>query len=324
MIWIAAGAGVVTLGLTALLWPKGDMAAGDSTQQTSPKDPPPPVTNGDLNLAEKPLPTLSTRDGLALWLVASHGVLAPGGGPVKQNGSTVESWLDQETLTGGSTDFSVPKELSPSGKDQSPTVTEITDLHGLVGTHRVVRFSGSQSLVNRVKGDEKVAGGLLDGTAFTVLIVARLGLQSTPVQQRMLAAKCATEVKAWDVSWEQGMLRGGIRKENKTPDRSDVPFAFGENFFVMGFVRDGAKGECEAWVRTIAGKDIPAKKKISGQLDHGPLKVLRLGSGAEFKTQLEGDYFTGDIAELLVYNRPLDSKTRIALTRELSKRYFGK
>jgi hypothetical protein len=187
-----------------------------------------------------------------------------------------------------------------------------------------MQFSGSQSLVNQATGDGKIAGGLLDGTAFTLFMVARLRPQPNPVQQRFLAAKCATEVKAWDLSWERESLRGGIRKEKGVPDRSSVAFPFCDDFFVMGFVRDAAKGACEAWVRTKDGNNLAAKQKIPGKHDHGPLKLLRLGSGTEFKTQTEADFLTGDIAEVLIYNRPLDAKTREVLTKDLAKRYFGK
>jgi hypothetical protein len=117
---------------------------------------------------------------------------------------------------------------------------------------------------------------------------------------------------------------GGVRNLDGTSNRTDIPCDFKDEFMIGVFVRDGFKNAGKVYIVDKEGKETVTLAPITVNMDHGPLKTLRVGAVSEFPAIEIADYFRGDLACMLVYNRALSHDERLAVTGQLSKRYFGK
>ena len=260
-------------------------------------------------------PAPAITEGLNLWLDASAGVISADG--------EVQTWQDLETKNGGATDFIAPQEpVQPLS--QAPKLTELKDTAGLVGTHKAVTFSGNQSLLARQRDESnRVAMGSLDAPQFTLVMVFR----SPPPDKlihRLFSAKCGDEAKAWDLGIDQKRFQGGVRFLDGKSNKTEVSYDFKGEFLIGALGRDGAKNAAKVYLLDKTGKEIASSYPIKSDMNHGPLKAMRIGAVSEFTTLKDADYFIGDVASVLLYNRTLPHNERVAVMGQLRKRFFGK
>ena len=263
-----------------------------------------------------PVPPVNA--GLAIWLDAEAGVMTAGGHRDALPGESVDAWLDLDAANSGQTDFLVPKD--PAG--QPPVLQEITDAAGLSGRHRVLRFSGAQSLLaSQREVSVPLVAGNLEAPQFTIFCVARM--DNKPANHpRLLSAKCGEEKLAWDISFEVDRVVGGVRLLDGAPSKTGVPGDFSEAFSLVEFTRDGASDKATISAILGAGARVVADPVPAKQI-HGPLNALRIGAISDF-SEGRSEYFNGDLAILLIYQRVLPEEERAAVEGYLLKRFMNR
>ena len=267
-------------------------------------------------------PVPPVNEGLAVWLDAESGVLTAGGHRDALVGEAVDSWLDLDAIHSGQTDFHVPKDHASGEISPAPVLQEITDAAGLSGKHRVLHFSGAQSLLasQREAGLPLLAGNL-DALQFTIFCVARM--EKNPANHpRLLSAKCGEEKLAWDISFEADRVVGGIRMLDGAPSKAGVSGDFSEAFSLVEFTRDGANDKATISAILGAGARIVADPIPARQI-HGPLNALRIGAISDLSDG-RAEYFSGDLAILLIYQRVLPEEERAAVEGYLLKRFVNR
>jgi serine/threonine protein kinase len=306
-------AGVAVAALAAFMF-KGNnsparLAEASTPVVVAPQDTKPSITPSKL----PPAPVIPS--GLTVWLDASAGVVTVDG--------DVQTWQDLDTTTGGATDFLAPQEpVQPLS--QAPRVTEVKDTAGLVGTHRVLTFEGHHSLLAKQRdGKPTLAEGSLDDLSASLFVVFRAGAPDK-LFHRIICAMCGNEDKAWDLMLNSTRLQGGVRALDGKPNKAEIDFPFNDEFVIGCFGRDAVKDAGKVYIVNKAGKEISTRTPISVNIQHGPLKKLRLGAVAQFTDIKEADYFVGDIATVLLYNRVLPHEERVAVMAQLRRRFFGK
>ncbi len=304
------------LGITALLGLGAFFlfSKGNSTPTVAAEDPAPArpttVTLPDIQLPPAPPVTV----GLNIWLEAEAGVKTVNG--------VVQTWQDLEPNLGGATDFVPPPEAS-GPKSQAPTVVDVNDKYGLVGRHKAISFKGLQSLHGQQRdGAPKLAGGLVE-MQFSLFVVFRVPSADKSIH-RLVSAKCGNETKAWDLCIDRNKFSGGIRFLDGTANKTELEANYNEDFFIGELGRDGEKNYAKAYLVDSNGTEISSKVPIVANMNHGPLKVLRLAALSEFSNPSEANYLTGDIASALLYSRNLSHGDRLAVTSYLKQRFFGK
>lgn len=258
---------------------------------------------------------------LAVWLDAAKGTLDKEGKEISSAHRHIWTWKSQATPLGGPLSFTAPPDKLEN-HDQAAKLEEVTDENGLKGRHRVLRFSGfdNYALAPQENPPIKLAGGSLDQNQLTVCVMTRL--KSGPTYNRLICAKMGDEPKAWDLGLDQGNIQGGVRLPDGKSNKSSIRFDGRDSFAALCLTWDGAAGQAQLWLQKPDGT-VETGKQIPAKFDHGPLRQLRIGGTAEFTVLKEADFFSGDIAEILIYNRPLTDAERTAALSYLSQRYFG-
>ena len=326
--WLIPVAAVIVIG--------GSAAAVAFKKKPEPQEMAPSVSP-PASAAVKPEPAKATRPipvvtkwptappvtlGLTLWLDAQSGILDAKGEPVA-TGKEISAWLDLEEKLGAATDFRTPAELSPDKKSQAPVLTKFMNQNGLIGDQRAVSFKGySSMLAEQRDGAPKLFAGQMDGIQLSMFVVMRHD-PSWQTTSRVVSAKCGVQPKAWDLVTDKTKIRAGTRKTDGKNDKGEIGIPVPGEFFIAQFIRDGAINWAKLYITNAKGETtisnpFPAKDNL------GPLNALRLGCLSEFKDPADADYFKGDIALVLIYNRKLGDPDRDAVIDYLLKRFMIK
>jgi hypothetical protein len=224
---------------------------------------------------------LSVRDNLALWLRADEGV------ELDQQGR-VQFWRDKATPQKNMH----PHDASQANADSRPILMK-GEFNGLPA----LRFDGQKQFLN-------VAGQVLWTQEMTVFAVANS--RATNGGHREIIS-----------NWH---LRGRSTNSFFLGTTADSQVRFTDSFINAGKLTNSAKPFILSAInksgsaRTFQGAKLLATGKLSTRDVHGPYVIGTQGNyGTEF--------WHGDIAEILVYERALDEKQLTDVARYLGEKY---
>lgn len=253
--------------------------------------------------------------GLLMWFDAAKGTRADAvGKPADVNGP-VGQWRDNATLGGNA----VLQYTGSSTKDKQqhyPVLHAAPAGAGLGSSHPVLSFDRAGDTLC-VRDKDKVGDPLaasLDGGNVTVLMVFRAAGPDAP--EGLLLAQGEKKQKVWSLGVKNKGLVAG-------PDAAaPLQIAGTETEFrIASFTLDAATGKLHLGLISSDGqkasRDVPFQPDKTAHID-----MVRMGTSDAIANPARS-VFSGDIAEVLIYNRALDRDTRHHAENYLRLRYFG-
>lgn len=226
-----------------------------------------------------------SRTGLQFWLKSDSGVT--------QDGTKASSWLD----------------LSGAGKEQDASQTD-TSKQPLYKTS-----AGFPTIItDQTPRFMTIAPGLSDfSTGLTFFAVTR-PTTATGLDKRLLSAQNGPT--ADNIEFESRpdstkakiALRHGAVQDTLDTTAGKFPFS---KFQIFGAVQDGA-GHAKLYVDGVE----VANGNVSN-LNNVTRLINRLGTSSD----AVADFYSGDFAEIIIYNRPLSDTERVAIEDSLSQKY---
>ncbi len=270
--------------------------------------------------AETAMETSPPASRLAMWFVGGKGCRTGKGSREAAVGETFDYWADQATEVGGANPAHYINTTSNEAERLSkmPRWEEAGESEGLNGRHGVVHFSGQQCLL-LVTDSKKVNSipmnaELLSETDLTVWIV----FKSTSTSPGMLMTWMAEGPSARTWEW----VVNGDRLELLTPsakEKSSLPLPPG---FVIGRLDYQASGRLSFSLTDRQGKSAESQP-LTWRQQKSAIVKMRLGGAAHLRANSSNNrYFSGEVAELLIYTRRLEPAEAAEVQGLLARKYF--
>jgi serine/threonine protein kinase len=254
-------------------------------------------------------------EGLVMWFDADKGTRAnASGAPAILNGPAGQ-WLDMAP-NGGFAVMQYTASTTPGKEQNFPTLHTFPPVSGLKFPRSVISFDGNGDTLcvrDRDKTGDKIEG-TLDGGRTSVLMVFRSLGQDAP--EGLLVARDDKKKTMWSL----GVRGGGLVSGPASAAPLLIPGTEAE-FRIASYTLDAAAGTTHLCLISGDGRKVSTDAKV--KLDASArLEMLRMGT-SEGTTSKNRSEFAGDVAEILIYNRALDSETRHFAENYLRLKYFG-
>lgn len=225
-------------------------------------------------------------------------------------GEHVRRWDDIATAVGGNNNVQ-----QDANDDDQPLLWLAGKAEGLNGPHRVLYFDGVNDNLLAMRAGAGLANSdafdaILDTDQQTWFIVMRkMDLLGNETIYRPSTDTNATH---WGTFCADATLTSNARSDAGTYRASSGTISSGE-FFIVSARWDGDNDSLEQWVNGVS-----TGENTDDSTSTVAFSRFRLGANAN-----GGQYFNGDIAEVLIYNTALSVSNRTQVESYLNSKYFG-
>ncbi len=280
-------------------------------------------------------PTRLVILALAFGSLACEGSSAPPPGAVlwlsadslgAEAGTYVEAWPD---ASGYGHDVAVvpfPPGIRPSGDppDRRPRLTPPEE--GLAG-HSVARFDGADDLLGIADADLLNVGGPYGRR--TIFLAFRTGVD---VRRRQMLFETGGDLRGFNVYLDEGVLRLGVYNLWNDDRGSTTPFGPLTIFapirpgtgYLVTLELDQPRGLLRGWLNERPIGSVAGAGRVF--VHHEDIGIGAINEDTYYHDGVRqgvptGDFFAGDVAEILVYNDVLTDRARRATERYLGGKY---